>query len=820
MASYRGCNICLKDHFTVQCPDLKEQNYAGRKRLCEQKNICPRCLGFCLRGNYCANPEDICNRCFSGNHCTMLHPDEGSSSEEDENEADCLVCTRKHELMSCYAFLSSDISTRIETCRFKKICQICLTKSHTGPCYAPGLNCKICGSVGHHTYLHDSEYGREMCPRCYPEQKHLLEHCVHFLRLNLAERGDFVERNGICRCCLHKIHPTRLCQSALEGSTTGCVICKAYDHHTLLHNASNSADPREFQRLQDMLKERLSKIRRENDVRVVVQSTSSTPAHTPLKTPVKTPLKTPTKKTSSRSVTQQGDRSAASSSRRLFSNLARRYDEIQGPRPGPTDLRFKLNQQELARGLAQGMQLSSASALPAPGISLANLPAGFSAEPIVPLNQEGKKRTREPDHDRAETPRLADKPKCHLCSGDKHKLDVCPDFVTSGIRERERMAKGIRPACLLCLSVDHRSTECNSVTKFCGYHQCELSHHPLLHRRRYWSKDGKTKNQEYHVRAQIEEQKSDKCGICETRNHRTEHCSLWPAGRLDRRTFCLNHNLCEICLDKGHCKSLCHSREMICGVNRCPEHHHPLLHPVQFHPIDGPNRPNYADRAPVNQLDRLRVIKPADGDQAEQVLREKWAGKTKLAPQVYDQGVWFEQGHHQRCEVTLEHAEFLRLYQAYADMGKEAASLGVQIVAESLATLTTRQIDDLQEGSVNRNPLMTQAIEYFWNSPNLSAGRAPRASGTSGATLPSSQAPTASSYGYPGSSPSTNQSQGQSMSQTQSASQPSQESMVIPIDPSDNTEDEGSGDWKPCPLSKKKRRRKMSKPVKIERKDK
>ena len=57
------------------------------------------------------------------------------------------------------------------------------------------------------------------------------------------------------------------------------------------------------------------------------------------------------------------------------------------------------------------------------------------------------------------------------------------------------------------------------------------------------------------------------------------------------------------------------------------------------------------------------------------------------------------------------------------------------------------------------------------------------------------------------------------MSQTQSPSQPSQENMVIPIDPDVATEDEGSGDWKPCPLSKKKRRRKMSKPIKVKRKD-
>lgn len=72
------------------------------------------------------------------------------------------------------------------------------------------------------------------CLKC--EGEHRLETCVQFKNLSVAERSRFVNRFGLCKCCLGIRHGWRGCKRKKECSVTGCHEI----HHPLLHDAAAS----------------------------------------------------------------------------------------------------------------------------------------------------------------------------------------------------------------------------------------------------------------------------------------------------------------------------------------------------------------------------------------------------------------------------------------------------------------------------------------------------------------------------------------------------------------------------------------------------
>ena len=678
------CKICSRDHPTKQCPEIKDVSTPRKQQKCQSRGLCIRCLEDQHVGN-CRNQNILCRKCLSRDHFTVMHSriyDASDSSmetesSEEEEEKKCIICSQAHPISNCYQFLSTPVEERIMLCKARGICQVCLSKEHQGTCGPPIPNCKICHSIGHSVYLHDAPGGRELCLLCPPGSRHLLEHCTSFLCMAIDARNHVVETYGYCRKCLQAVHPNRTeCQSALEGSTVGCHTCRSWEHHTLLHeNVTAQQVPRnKHNQTVDQSKKAVERIRTENFIRVVVPAT---------------PSKTGREK------------------------LIIRYNKIH-----PKNLQKALNEAtENVRGAeGKNLPLKKRPPLALGGITRKESPAN-GANGVSPSKGQSCSTTSSMEKQtqtEVEKRKPGDKGECVLCQEPKHKLDICHNFVTVGVAERERFVSQLS-ACCICLSVDHTSINCNSPVKECLYHDCVLSHHVLLHRRKYWKDLDREINEENHQKARKETEEKQ-CSICDSKNHLTEYCPCWPLGRQDRKPFVRYHGLCETCFSKKHVTKICPSREAVCGVNECPENHHPILHPEHMFDLPSPNRPLYENRVNRNEAGRFRLQRNVNLEQARQLIEEKWAGRTALQPPLQDAPVWYEQTRGQRNEVIVTHADFLTLYGAYDNISQQAAELAVEVMALAMSGLSGTQRGLLRLGSEN-NPLMNKALERMPPAP-------------------------------------------------------------------------------------------------------
>ena len=682
----RVCRICQGDtHHAKQCPELRDFSWPMRKKLCDRYGVCLRCLEDRHEGP--CTVDIFCGRCLSKEHQSVMHPDHWDDSTGDEEEPACLICDKHHPVENCYTLLSFSIEARITLCRTRKVCLTCLGKEHTGYCGSPGHTpcCSICRSVGHHTFLHDAPQGRDPCLICPPGSIHVLEHCPRFLGAGINERNNIVECQGHCRCCLLPLHPSTTCKAIREGSTVACNRCKAWDHHTLLHATVTNEDSTAAAR------EAVKKIRAANNIRVSLNARGVNPqkekaGRTVARIPPKkrTPYTKITPKKLREALQQVTPMRTGKVVRALTFKDRTDVNPIAGPAPKPT------THYPYSSG---NIEVAGVAPLPLPGLTKKPGDAEKTTQrPLVALELRKK----------------VDNGDCLLCSEPRHNLDICHNFVIAGINERERLVRSLG-ACKVCLSPEHKTVDCKLPEKRCFYHGCQLQHHPLLHRRRYWAENDLAYNLQLHAKSQIEGQER-RCSICESVLHFTEYCQYWPLGRQDRKPFLDQHGLCVICLKDGHDEKGCHSREFVCGVNGCPEHHHPILHPQQMFNMEGTNKPLHENRSPLPDMHRFRILNGVTFDQANELLKEKWAGRTKIVPPLQPNlYVWYQQTRAPRNEVTISHEDFLKLYGSISRINDQALELAVEITARSFSGLTNSQRELLRTGHAD-NPLMNEAL--------------------------------------------------------------------------------------------------------------
>jgi len=172
---------------------------------------------------------------------------------------------------------------------------------------------------------------------------------------------------------------------------------------------------------------------------------------------------------------------------------------------------------------------------------------------------------------------------CELCRKQgiirpRHSLGDCPQFVALGISARERVA--IKFACGVCLEVEHYTAVCPIARRECGIYGCRLPHHPLLHRIQYLEplspEDDNYCNWPRHQQARQDGTELVlKCTVCQD-PHDTRDCPLWPLGGRARFQKAVEAWICVKCLRYEH--AYCPAEQMICGVNGCNHHHDPFFH--------------------------------------------------------------------------------------------------------------------------------------------------------------------------------------------------------------------------------------------------
>src|SRR5574343_14358 len=183
----------------------------------------------------------------------------------------------------------------------------------------------------------------------------------------------------------------------------------------------------------------------------------------------------------------------------------------------------------------------------------------------------------------AKVPPRAYEEECQLCrkaevSRTRHSLGDCPQFLTLGISDRERAAAEY--ACGICLEVEHYISNCPYSLRECGVYGCKLQHHPLLHRLQYVEplapQDDETFNWPRHQQARQDgAEKFLKCAICQDQ-HDTKMCRAWRKSGGDKIHNAVKKWICVKCLRGEH--GYCPAEQIICGVNRCVEHHDPFFH--------------------------------------------------------------------------------------------------------------------------------------------------------------------------------------------------------------------------------------------------
>lgn len=254
------------------------------------------------------------------------------------------------------------------------------------------------------------------------------------------------------------------------------------------------------------------------------------------------------------------------------------------------------------------------------------------------------------------------KQECVLCKRPRHNLDACPEFLSAGILRRERLVE-MAKACSVCLSSEHESYFCTN-NRLCNFHGCKMRHHPLLHRLAYEVGRRLEENYQAHREAQLRHIEW-RCHICEGQGHYTEECAGWPIYRCNRQDFALKFGLCPKCLLREHRFNYCPAAECVCGINGCPESHHPLLHPIIPERVTSPNDPHFEDRAEVRIDNGTRVHEDITDQEVQRVLEEPYMGTEYFVTQGRSISITRTRGRSQG--VIMSPNTFLVLFNAYRE---------------------------------------------------------------------------------------------------------------------------------------------------------
>ena len=262
--------------------------------------------------------------------------------------------------------------------------------------------------------------------------------------------------------------------------------------------------------------------------------------------------------------------------------------------------------------------------------------------------------------------RLEGPPKCELCSRPRHPLDECPDFLSAGVLRREKYVAHLG-GCTVCLKTEHQATECVWGGE-CGYAGCQVRHHVLLHRLPYERGLSIAENTRAHSEAH-KKHIEWRCGLCVSVGHSVEDCVAWPIYRCNRREVAWRQGLCEQCLAPEHSAIHCMARESVCGINGCPENHHPMLHPNPPERIQGPNRPN-ADRRTGHLLGSdSRYHEGIDLETMKEILGENFPGTDYFEHQGRGFSIRRSMGRGQ--EVIMSPEGFMLLFEAFVGRNEQ-----------------------------------------------------------------------------------------------------------------------------------------------------
>ena len=629
------CARCNAQHHLYECAEFILMKEPQRTRVVQDHQICPLCLGRLQDcKTRCHLPGSaICLICQSPNHHELLHPDvfefgipTGTTRTVIQR---CPQCAGGHNLTACLEFIWMSGWQKKHFCANRFICPRCLlAKDRCQDACAQNekLVCSHCQSPFHHTFLHfalqgqdDPQFRRKKsCPQC--KEEHRIHQCPLFLSLSAQAREVRRKELGLCRACLKNPHG-RSCAHNI------CAVCGSPDHHTKLHISVD--EPLEYTSGASHLKRLKLDNLLQNQATQIFRgpSTSSGPPVNNL--PPITSDMTPEQK-------EWFSRHYVNTARVLESAS---YSEA------------------LRKGTPQAFitQGDLTEALRAVGRLVEQ-----TVRPVEEPEVKKAAREREPIELR----------KCPLCLQPRHTFDRCPDFVSAGLQRRIRLLE-IYNACARCLDLGHRFVECVRPRKVCGFHGCQLNHHPLLHRTKWDPHLSHWENEEKSV-ALDKVHREYYCQICISNNHVTDACPCWPPARNDRLAEARYLGLCLNCLQAAHEEdhSTCPCDEQVCGVNGCPYSHHPILHPTRVQPQYQPNRPCFEDRFADENIDSngpFRVKRDVTPSGLRRLVNDHFSGATclKLENRSSRDEIIYRRFKRRRDHVVLDNATFCRLYEIY-----------------------------------------------------------------------------------------------------------------------------------------------------------
>lgn len=366
------------------------------------------------------------------------------------------------------------------------------------------------------------------CELC--EQFHFLEDCLEFLEKSHNERREFLQGKGLCFICLQN-HDYRMCP---DRGMRVCGIrgCHSLTHHRVLHCEH-----------QGYISAEMWEFTPEEEPACHINAAGH---------PVAGPSEVGLRKsmddsglTESESEEETGEES-----------------QVQEPSPR------KLSLEEEAEKRKKHLQKC--------------------LDKLKTLEEEDNELIGVPTH---RSPPRANEADCLLCmkAGKKlprHNLANCPQFLVCSISVRETLA--IKYACGVCLDVEHYVSTCPNSRRECGIYGCRLNHHPLLHRVQYltplYPGDDEICNWARHQQARQDGiEKAVRCAVCQ-RSHETRECAAWPRTGPQRIVQAIQDWICVKCLRFEH--TYCPAAQVICGINRCVQHHDPFFHQERPHPLD------------------------------------------------------------------------------------------------------------------------------------------------------------------------------------------------------------------------------------------
>ena len=780
------CLYCEEEHLLPNCNGFQTADYEDRFNFCLRMNVCLVCLrpGRICRSTCAATPETACSICGSVWHHALLHePDKQRRPKGKTSEAKprCPRCPGRHRLSECWEFLRMGYTQRARFVQHQQVCPICLrflNECHTH-CHQPGSpQCGICDSPYHHELLHCNRvlFGNRFdpvglmakskflrCPQC--AEGHHLSSCFEFAAMSSLKRKQLCETRFICPKCLKG---KELCKdSCTEDERLKCSVCFSRFHHTFLHYAlANTEDPsrlsinrkcpqcheahqfdacpvilgmtphqREARRkIFGLCRNCLSNPHQSYCANRTCYHCSSPFHHALLHVYVDEPhygtneVSELRRATRQRGVTLEDYKRAGPNA-----STSRAFPVDKSDVLSPTgEDESKMESGEAWCVINKPTSKEEQSEAAQQFVTRENLETALDEVKKLLLH----KNSEEPSLKRAVNDREPVIPlRCSLCLMEKHCLDRCPEFVSAGLQRRIQLLE-IHYACSRCLKTGHRVDDCQQNRIGCGFHECGMDHHPLMHRTRYFPHLTYMEN----VHRSIDKEfyhNPQSCQVCSSKLHLTEACPLWPAARNDRLGEAKHLGLCTICLcprheDEG---TSCPAEEQVCGVNGCPYSHHPILHPVRIRPQFTENRPKYEDRMEEDTVSspiENRVFHEVTTDELKYLVNDSFRGTTTLQLerlQVRDVIVFrrFKRG---RGQIQLDGMTFCKLYEAYRRYRPSGNADGGEDSSDG---------DDQDDDEGNDNPpppANTPAPADDNTAPTTSGTQAPNdaAAGNSGST--------------------------------------------------------------------------------------